>query len=63
MKGKKVDFMIKTVRDTKDIKMGIPKGSVIYVEQELKNHYIGLWAGQCFTLRVKVKKGNCKICK
>jgi hypothetical protein len=40
---------------------GIPKGSVIHVEKELKNEYKGLWTSMMGSYIVKVKKKYCEI--
>jgi hypothetical protein len=40
---------------------GIPKGSVIHVEKELKNDYKGLWTSMMGSYIVKVKKKYCEI--
>jgi hypothetical protein len=40
---------------------GIPEGSTIHVEKELKNEYKGTWSSMYGTYTVKVKKKHCKI--
>lgn len=52
-------FLVKTIKDDNYYEdMGA--GSVIYIDEVLDNHYCGIWpCGPC-TVRVKVKKSNCK---
>ena len=40
---------------------GIPDGSVIHVEKELKNDYKGIWSSMMGSYPVKVKKKYCVI--
>lgn len=40
---------------------GIPDGSVIHVEKELKNDYKGIWSSMMGSYQVKVKKKYCVI--
>jgi hypothetical protein len=40
---------------------GIPEGSVIHVEKELKNDYKGIWSSMIGSYTVKVKKKYCEI--
>lgn len=42
---------------------GIPEGSVIEVQKELKTEYKGIWASMFGTYIVKVKKKYCEIKK
>lgn len=41
----------------------IPKGSVIYVEKELKYDYKGVWSSMMGSYTIKVKKKYCEIQK
>lgn len=40
---------------------GIPEGSMVYVDKELKHDYKGTWSSMYGTYTVKVKKKYCKI--
>lgn len=42
---------------------GIPEGSTIHVEKELKNDYKGVWSSMMGSYGVKVKKKYCEIKK
>jgi hypothetical protein len=40
---------------------GIPEGSAIHVEKELKNDYKGIWSSMMGSYMIKVKKKYCEI--
>ena len=41
----------------------IPEGSHIYVDKELKKHYVGIWTSMVGSYKVKLKKSCCEIKK
>jgi hypothetical protein len=51
---------IQIIKNTKD---SLPKGTVIEVEKETKNYYIGFWSSCVGTYKVKVNKNHAEKIK
>ena len=44
---------------TKEDIGNLPKGSVFYVEKELKEYYKGEWSGMCGSMNIALPKDKC----